>query len=204
MGNGKVFFTSDTHFNHEKMLRGVGWEGGCQRPFRSVEDMNDALVSNWNNWVGVDDTVYHLGDFCMGKRDAIPEILPRLQGRIVLVAGNHDYKRDDKYFFEAGHSVERKGLDIELEASGRSWAIHMRHQPYNLTPGEHVDFCLCGHVHERWRTQFAGAAVEEYRRGDRVKNPAFTAKTDICNVGVDQWNYAPVTIEEILLVLERR
>ena len=56
----KVFFTSDTHFYHANIIN------FCKRPFANVETMNEALIENWNAVVGVDDIVFHLGDFCFG------------------------------------------------------------------------------------------------------------------------------------------
>ena len=53
----KVFFTSDTHFYHGNIIR------FCNRPFKDVETMNETIISNWNNTVGQDDIVFHLGDF---------------------------------------------------------------------------------------------------------------------------------------------
>lgn len=53
-----IFFTADTHFSHDSIIR------FCDRPFRDTQDMDEALVANWNRRVGPDDTVFHLGDFC--------------------------------------------------------------------------------------------------------------------------------------------
>lgn len=58
-GSG-VFFTSDTHFNHANIIR------FCNRPFKDVSHMNEAIISNWNRVVGPEDIVFHLGDFCLG------------------------------------------------------------------------------------------------------------------------------------------
>jgi calcineurin-like phosphoesterase family protein len=55
-----LFFTSDTHFFHEGIIR------FCNRPFGSVEEMNETLIRNWNEKVPEDGTVFHLGDFAMG------------------------------------------------------------------------------------------------------------------------------------------
>jgi len=55
-----TFFTSDTHFNHANIIK------FCDRPFKDVELMNETLIANWNRVVGLDDTVFHLGDFCLG------------------------------------------------------------------------------------------------------------------------------------------
>ena len=56
----KIFFTADTHWGHRNIIR------YCQRPFADVEEMNEALITNWNSTVGKDDIVFHLGDFAMG------------------------------------------------------------------------------------------------------------------------------------------
>jgi len=80
-----TFFTSDTHFYHENIIK------YCSRPFSSVDEMNKAMIDNWNNVVGKNDIVWHLGDFCFGKKDNIMEIFPKLNGKINLVMGNHDH-----------------------------------------------------------------------------------------------------------------
>ena len=82
----KVFFTSDTHFYHGNIIR------FCNRPFEDVEMMNETIISNWNNTVGLDDTVFHLGDFCLGGSAEWTKILDRLNGKIYLILGNHDLK----------------------------------------------------------------------------------------------------------------
>ena len=82
----KVFFTSDTHFYHGNIIR------FCNRPFKDVETMNETIISNWNNTVGQDDIVFHLGDFCLGGSAEWTRILNRLNGRIYLIMGNHDLK----------------------------------------------------------------------------------------------------------------
>ena len=53
-------FTSDTHFNHANILK------LCNRPFKSVEEMYETMIANWNCVVGMDNDVFHLGDFCLG------------------------------------------------------------------------------------------------------------------------------------------
>lgn len=85
-----VFVTSDTHFNHVNMV-----EKFCQesRPFNTVEEMNEAIVKNWNSVVSPDDTVYHLGDCFMGQLDTVAKYGSRLNGKIHVIPGNHDTKK---------------------------------------------------------------------------------------------------------------
>ena len=54
--------------------------------------MNETIISNWNNTVGQDDIVFHLGDFCLGGSAEWTRMLDRLNGRIYLIMGNHDLK----------------------------------------------------------------------------------------------------------------
>ena len=55
-----IFFTSDTHFHHDNIIR------FCNRPFKDVYHMDEELIKRWNEKVGPDDIIYHLGDFAWG------------------------------------------------------------------------------------------------------------------------------------------
>lgn len=103
--NQKVFLISDTHFGHTNILK------YATRPFSSVEEMDEAMVENWNATVGPYDKVYHLGDVTMGRRAL--SILSRLNGRKILIKGNHDiYPLKDytPYFKDIRGSHELAGL----------------------------------------------------------------------------------------------
>lgn len=80
----KVFVIADTHFGHENIIR------YCSRPFKSVCDMDEAMVKNWNETVSNSDTIIHLGDLGLGSKDYIRGIVSRLNGKKILVYGNHD------------------------------------------------------------------------------------------------------------------
>jgi len=79
-----IFFTADHHFGHANIIK------FSERPFESLEHMNEELIKRWNEKIGKDDTVYHLGDFSLGKPDFTKEILDRLNGNIHLIKGNHE------------------------------------------------------------------------------------------------------------------
>lgn len=87
----KVFFTADTHFGQERALI------LSKRPFRSVKEMDDYMVDQWNDTIGPNDDVYHLGDF------GDYSFRPKLNGNIHLILGNYDkdftdiYRIDKKY-----------------------------------------------------------------------------------------------------------
>lgn len=90
--NPKIWLIGDTHFNHKKVIE------YCNRPFRSVEEMNETLIKNWNGCVGKQDIVYMMGDFALCGKDKIIEIGQQLKGRKIIILGNHDGASRDTYF----------------------------------------------------------------------------------------------------------
>lgn len=81
-----IWFTSDCHFNHANI---IAYEKES-RPFDNIEDMNEVIVENWNKVVSNEDTIYILGDLCMGDISTVDKYIPRLHGNKILVRGNHD------------------------------------------------------------------------------------------------------------------
>ncbi|MDA7501948.1 metallophosphoesterase family protein [Chitinophagales bacterium] len=79
-----IFFTSDHHFGHKNIIK------FSNRPFDSVEEMDTALIQKWNEKVGPDDEVYHLGDVGLCSAGKLREILDQLNGKIYLIKGNHE------------------------------------------------------------------------------------------------------------------
>ena len=77
------YFTADLHLGHRNIIDYSG------RPFRDVEQMDEALVEGWNATVAPDDEVMVLGDFAMGSIDETLPVAGVLNGRKVLLAGNH-------------------------------------------------------------------------------------------------------------------
>lgn len=128
--SGKTFFTSDTHFNHANVMK------YCARPFASVEEMNRVMIERWNAVVGPEDTVYHLGDFALGKASEWPAILRQLNGaKKILIHGNHD--RSPRHMLEGGFNEVHE----KLEWNG--WML--QHHPIATNRK-----LLCGHIHEKW------------------------------------------------------
>ena len=113
-----AFVIGDTHFGHTKSLSFVQPDGSPLRPFSSVEEMDETMVERWNAAVNKHDTVYHLGDVVIPR--ASLKILERLNGRKILIRGNHDQGALKDYskhfedvrgaFFHPGDSTMRGGL----------------------------------------------------------------------------------------------
>ena len=108
-----IWFTSDTHFSHANIIK------YCHRPFASVEEMDEQLVSRWNAAVGPNDTVYHLGDFAVGDGKRFAKRVSRLNGRIKILPGSHDHGWLGDFKMEtlslSGHPVEILPPLVSLE-----------------------------------------------------------------------------------------
>ena len=127
-----TYFTSDTHFGHSSILH-----LGNGRPFKTVEEMDLAMISRWNERITWEDDVWFLGDFTFYNSTKTSGILSRLQGRKHLIWGNHDKPLKNKLsFFES--EQQYKVLTVEgqklilfhfpilswLDVGKGSWMLH--------------------------------------------------------------------------------
>lgn len=129
------FFTADTHFGHENIIKYVN------RPFDSVREMDETLISNWNYMVGKGDIVYHLGDFCLGRSD---EYLKRLNGEVIILRGSHDGILND---WPEMLTVHPAGL---IDEYGHKRFITLCHYAMRSWPLSHyASWHLFGHHHGR-------------------------------------------------------
>jgi calcineurin-like phosphoesterase family protein len=90
-----VFLTSDTHFGHTNICKFTTADGKPVRPWDNADEMDEALVANWNSVVRPGDKVYHCGDVVINKKAL--KTLGRLNGDKVLIRGNHDIFADADY-----------------------------------------------------------------------------------------------------------
>lgn len=91
----KTFFIADTHFGHDAI---ISYEN---RPFKNVDEMTNTLIDNWNNVVCDEDIVFLLGDFSAYEKEMNISICQKLNGRKILVMGNHDTE-NEKYYYDCG------------------------------------------------------------------------------------------------------
>ena len=183
------FYISDLHFSHDNIIR------FDNRPFDSIEEMNEILVNNWNKKVKQGDTTYILGDFCWGKEPEWIRILNNLNGSKVLIRGNNDLKQMSKSLKDKFLFVKDKH---EITDCGKK--IIMSHYPelaYKKSYDPNV-FMLHGHVH--YRTGEAVCVrkwVKELR--ENCKN-SWDNRGQIINVGcmLHEIDYTPRTLMEIL------
>lgn len=128
----KVFVISDLHLGHANIIK------LCKRPFKNVEEMNKAIIDNWNSVVGEDDLVYVLGDFSFKGMEAT-HYLNQLNGKIVLIKGNHDrYFKNPKLISMSDYK--------EIEIEGVTYIL----SHYPIISWNHAfkdSIHLYGHVH---------------------------------------------------------
>lgn len=113
-----IYFIADTHFGHENVIR------FCDRPFSSADDMDEAMIANWNARVRGNDTVYILGDMFFRSTNA-EAILQRLRGKKRLIVGNHDGSWMAKFDY-ARYFVS---VDNFLETSDGQHSLTLCHYP---------------------------------------------------------------------------
>ena len=87
-----IFIISDTHFGHDNLYSFVDYNSNKVRDFVNSQECDTLMIENWNKTVQTTDKVYHLGDVVMSKR-VLEEIMPRLNGRKILIKGNHDREK---------------------------------------------------------------------------------------------------------------
>jgi len=171
--------TSDLHLGHANIIK------YCNRPFGSLEEMNEKIIKRWNERIKPDDTVYHLGDFCfksaIDKGNGMPikpmDWLKQLNGNIMLIKGNH----------EGNNGIKTNIQSIKIKYA--KYIINMCHRPQDIS--YNCDFNLVGHVHDKWKSNVTELPQKDYRKIVSI------------NVGVDVWHFYPISLNEIVRYYER-
>lgn len=181
----QTWFTSDPHWGHKNVLT------YSQRPFIDLDSMHFALVYCWNAAVKPEDTIYILGDMFLCNFAMAAAYAQNLQGRKILIRGNHDKFSKTQYEKLGFHAV----LEEAVILLG-PYSVRLSHYPYedkfekdprqlrylDRRPECHNQNALLhGHVHELYKVR---------------KHPLQI------NVGVDQWGFAPVNQREIERVIQ--
>ena len=167
-----TFYTSDQHFGHANIIR------LCNRPFATVEEMDETMLANWNAKVGKGDTVYVLGDLFF-RAASVKPILERLNGRKHLMIGNHDSSWMDRV--DLSVYFESVQLMKEVEDGGRR--ITLCHYPMMTWHEANNGYMVFGHIHANTNADYW---------------PLIAGRTRMFNAGVEVNGYAPVTFDELV------
>lgn len=178
---GRFWFTSDPHFKHKNVIQ------HCKRPFADLYEMERTMLTNWNDRVAEDDTVFLLGDVSFGNKADLTGLRHRLKGKIIVIRGNHD--RSVQAMRDCGFDEVYNNYQLELDG----WKLYLAHIPIGLKgyvtsrqykpeftpkPPAYFDYFVHGHVHEHW-----------------------AERDNYINVGVDVRGFAPVSQEELLQII---
>ncbi|GJD46027.1 hypothetical protein AFCDBAGC_3907 [Methylobacterium cerastii] len=169
----RTFFTSDSHVGHRSILSP---RFDRPRPFASIEAHDEALVAAWNAIVRPDDIVWHLGDFAHKcSFDHAASIFSRLRGKKYLVRGNHDAGLGERLPWD-GPVVDVTRVQVQDPGMADPRQVWISHYSHRVWPGMHR-----GHLH-----------LYGHSHGSL---PGTRTSLD---VGVDCWDWRPVTLGEIL------
>ena len=191
MTSGTVWITSDTHYHHKNICRGVtNWRTqdgkipvNSTRDFRDLDEMDATIINNINSKVGQDDTLIHLGDVAFGGFDKLEQFLDRLICKnIYLVLGNHDHHIKNDRSFIKSRFISVKNY-MELNIDGEDFVLC--HYPLQSWHGLNKGVIhLHGHVHL--------SAKNKWGNGKRL------------DVGMDGNNMYPYKITEIVHMMDKR
>ena len=186
-----IYFTSDLHLGHERAIEHTG------RPFMSVEEMNDRLIANINEVVGVKDQLWILGDFSYRITKEESKLLrKKIKCKHVhLVYGNHDKNYDGERVFES--TQHYKELKTEY---GK---VVLFHYPISDWNAKHYgSIHLHGHIHSTGKYNQRNPerkADELFAEGHTAKDASLSYR--IYDVGVDANHFMPVSLDDIAELL---
>ncbi|MBV1929576.1 MAG: hypothetical protein KUG81_08720 [Gammaproteobacteria bacterium] len=172
----QVRFIADLHFHHENCAK---WRG-----FKSVEEMNELIVTNWNKVVHKKDVTYILGDITNEKANY--DILDRLNGVKHVVLGNHDDRRHVRKLLDhvntVAGAIKYKKVHIITHIPVHSSQMNNRYK-----------FNIHGHVHEK--------SIKALTWDYELKEDKEILHPNYINVSVENIDYTPRTLKELLTIV---
>ena len=178
----KLFLTSDSHLGHFNICK------YCHRPFQSRSEMDQTLIKNWNEVVPEDGIVVHCGDFMLPHNEDIKEYnkyLNRLNGRVLLLRGNHDLASLD-WVSDKLIAVRDQAMIVVDGVK-----IFAQHYPCAAFNG---DYHVYGHIHTLADGTCYGID------GDVTK----MMRKNTYDVGVDQNGYTPVSYWQLCDIFRKK
>ena len=179
------YFISDIHFGHKNCL------AFDNRPFTTIEEHDEYIISSWNDTVGVDDDVYIIGDISWYNSTKTIEIFSKLNGRLHLIKGNHDTTvlKNPEFRNLFVEITDYKELFID-----RNTSIVLCHYPIPCFKNHYYGwYHLYGHVH----TSFEWNMMENTKR---LMTELYDKQCRMYNVGamISYMGYTPRTLEQII------
>lgn len=184
-----IWFTSDQHFNHGNIIKYTN------RPFDDVEQMDAEQIHRWNEKVKLNDTVYHLGDFALARREQAYRYFGQLNGRIKVLA--YPWHHDKRWLPNHYGPV-----DI---ISASNWRIELLPPMVVLELRQYSDgkypraLVLCHYQIKKWeRKHYDSWHLFGHSHG-KVKGEGLSF-----DVGVDCWGFAPIPLHKVAEIMEEK
>ena len=179
-----IFFTSDLHLDHGNIIK------YCKRPFADPISMTEQIILNWNKQVQPEDLVFVLGDFLWNNSiERLMAVTNRLNGKKVLLRGNHDAFKDEDYL-AAG--FERVSNLIEFQWN-EYYFVLCHYQMAFWNRSHHGSFHLYGHQHDKRQYTPNHLAYKQLGMSER--------KMNVC---MDSNKFQLYTMEEVIKTLKDR
>lgn len=172
---GEIYFSSDLHFCHNKSFL---YE---PRGFSSVEEMNEAIVNNWNRIVKPEDTVYLLGDVILNDIEKGYQYFNALNGYINIILGNHDGKTKIDLFKRISN----------VNIMGYAWLLQYHKFNFFLS---HYPSITSNYDDKDLKKR----TINLHGHSHQTNNFLFPDNPFIYHVGLDSHNCTPITIDEII------
>lgn len=178
----KVWFTSDLHFWHKNICK------YCDRPYESIEEMNEAIIANWNSVVKEDDVVFVLGDLGFCGIEKLRHLMSQLKGKIFLIQGNHDSdKVVDKLYEEGLIKDYFKLLEVTI---------------INDEECPNQQLTLCHFPMIDWYNKEKGAWMIHGHQHQLPETPSCSPKH--YDVGLDKNGMTPISFEQLKINITKQ
>lgn len=170
----RTWLTSDLHLFHTNIIQ------YCDRPYESVDQMNESIVRTWNETVFTDDRVVVVGDLSAGlggNKDRLRDIIGSLNGRKTLIRGNHDHQADG-WYLEAGFELVTDWIFEDRVLFIHKPATSVNPDTVQIFEMLNPDLVVHGHIHSKdrvipghfnvaWDRHFRLIDIQEIRRDNQ-------------------------------------
>lgn len=182
-----IWFTADHHFGHENIIK------YCNRPFLSASVMDETMIDRWNSVVETGDAVYHLGDFTLGDMSYFRRYSRRLNGRLFVIPGSHDWRWLKGYDREEDPPVSADGMWVTVTPPLMSLEIR-EHRGRNYQRDKHpLVIVLCHYSMQKWDRSHHGSLHLFGHSHGRVEGIGRSM-----DVGVDCWDFYPLDLDAVI------
>lgn len=176
--DNKIWFTSDHHFGHKNIIK------FSNRPFATVDEMNSEMIKRWNEKVGEDDIVYHLGDFSLISSSKTRQIIEQLNGKICLITGNHETSAlACANYFEWIKDYYELTVQDEDAYRGERFIVLFHYAMRVWNASHHGTWQLYGHSHGELPDDETALSFD---------------------VGVDSHNFYPLSYEDVKNIMAKK